>query len=184
MPDEALKIFNDFPVKREPAEWALKWLWNQPAVTMVLSGMKNLQNMETNIRVCNDSLPDKLDPDELRVFGRVMEIFRSRQYVPCTGCGYCVPCPRGVDIPQCVDLYNQRAQMNYKSSFVSKRQAWVFYVMRTLGANAGRCNGCRACEPKCPQGIKIADEMKQVRKKMEGVFYRPISYLLKKFMKR
>ena len=184
LPGDVMKIINDFPEKREPVEWALRWLWNQPAVSMVLSGMKNINDMKSNIKICNSINPETINADETQAIEQITNIFRKQQYVPCTACGYCVPCPRGVDIPQCFDLYNQRAQKNHKSNIISKGLARTFYLMRTLGANAGKCSGCRACEPKCPQEIGIAAEMGRVRRKMEGLFYRPVSYIIKKFLKR
>jgi hypothetical protein len=184
LPDGAVKIFNDFPVKRKPAEWALRWLWNQPGVSTVLSGMKTMQNLRDNIQAADDSGAGMLSEDENRVFERVTDVFRSQQYVGCTSCGYCLPCPRGVEIAQCFDLYNQRAQANFKSRLISKGHAWFYYILRTMGGNAGLCNGCRACEPKCPQGLEIAVELGRVRRRMEGPLYRPVRYLVKKILKR
>ncbi|MCL2702707.1 MAG: aldo/keto reductase [Defluviitaleaceae bacterium] len=176
LPSGVMDIFNKYPVKRHPAEWALRWLWNQPGILTVLSGMKDMQNLRDNIRAAEESEPGMLNEKEFEVYNRVIDVFRKQTSVPCTSCGYCMPCPRGVDIPQCFDLYNQRALGSY--------QALGFYIIRTHGTNASLCSDCGKCEPLCPQGIEVRKELRGVRKRMEGFWYRPIRFAAKKFMKR
>ena len=106
VPEEIQKIWDEAPVKRSPAEWGLRWVWNHPEVTVVLSGMNNEAHIDENIRTAGSALPQSLPPEDLARIDRVKETYRQLMKVGCTGCGYCMPCPAGVDIPGCFALYN------------------------------------------------------------------------------
>ena len=100
-PAEIQKIWEESPVKRSPAEWALRWVWNHPEVTTVLSGMNNELHIDENIHAADKALPNSLTVDELSTIARVGDTYRRLMKVNCTGCRYCMPCPAGVDIPGC-----------------------------------------------------------------------------------
>jgi hypothetical protein len=168
VPDEIRKIWDEAPVKRSPAEWALRWVWNHPEVTIVLSGMNDEAHIDENIRVAGTATPNSLSPDELTLIDRVKETYVRLMKVGCTGCGYCVPCPAGVDIPGCFALYN--AQYLFPHDRTAKFQ----YFGRHGGllgdvSYAGLCRSCGKCAKACPQHLPIPGLMKEVSKEMEGM---------------
>lgn len=168
VPDEVKKIWEEAEITRSPAEWALRWVWNHPEVTVVLSGMNEEQHIEENIRVANEALPDSLTSDELGIIGRVRDMYRQLMRVPCTGCGYCMPCPAGVDIPGCFSLYNAH------HLFPKDWSAKFHYIGRHGGllsgvSCAGLCRACGKCAMLCPQHIFIPERLREVSHEMEGM---------------
>jgi len=180
MPNEVYKLFDKADEKRTPAEWALRWVWNHPEVTLLLSGMNSMEMIDENIRIASDAEPESLKEDELLLFEKIKRILEEKTKIPCTGCNYCMPCPSGVDIPTCFSCYNDR-EIEGKISALKK------YVMltslKTQSHNASLCIKCRKCESHCPQKIIISKEMPKVAKTMEGIFYKPLLNLARKFMK-
>jgi len=167
VPDEAKKIWDESPVKHSPAVWGLRWVWNHPEVTVVLSGMNNEAHIDENLQAAESGLPDSLTPEELALVNRVKDMYRNLMKVSCTGCGYCMPCPSGVDIPGCFSAYNTF------HLFPHDRSAKFLYIGRhggVLGARsyAGLCRQCGRCEAICPQHLPIPALMKDVSKEMEG----------------
>ncbi len=181
LPEEVKSEFENYDPNRSPAEWALRWVWNHPQVNVVLSGMSDEAQLEENIRIAGDAQADTLSEVELAVFTRVKAIMLQKTKVSCTGCGYCMPCPHGVDIPECFSYYNEKYLMNDKMA--------KFRYMRNLGglsvnpSNASQCVACGKCEIHCPQSIQIIKELKNVSREMEGPMYRPIVWLSRKMMK-
>ena len=168
VPDEIKKIWDISPVKRSPAEWALRWVWNHPEVTVVLSGMNDERHIDENLRVAGEALPDSLSPSELEIISRVRDTYQRLMKVRCTGCGYCMPCPAGVDIPGCFSLYNAH------HLFPQDRSAKFHYFGRHGGllsnvSYAGLCRQCGRCTKICPQHLQIPDYLGQVSKEMEGM---------------
>lgn len=106
VPQVVKEIWNEAPVKRSPAEWALRWVWNHPGVTVVLSGMNDEENIRENLRIADEAYPDSLTEEELELVKRVEAKYRELLKVGCTGCQYCMPCPAGVNIPLCFEHYN------------------------------------------------------------------------------
>jgi predicted aldo/keto reductase-like oxidoreductase len=180
LPDEVYRIWDNAYVKRSPAEWAFRWIWNHPEVTVVLSGMNSQEMVEENIRVAGSSEPNAFTEKDLILFDEVRGILDEKILVPCTGCNYCMPCPFGVDIPTCFSTYNDR-EIEGKFSAIGK------YIMqtslKTKASNASLCTQCGACEVHCPQKIAIRAELKNVTNKMEGIYYKPARFLIKKFMR-
>lgn len=180
LPKEVYDIFNKAKVKRSPAEWALRWVWNHPEVKVVLSGMNSVEMIDENIRVASQAEANSFTEEEFKLFVDVRNILSKKIKIPCTGCGYCLPCPQGVDIPTCFSCYNDREiEGKFKSN--------VNYLMQTsLKAkphNASLCSKCGKCETHCPQNIKIRDELTKVSKAMEGFFYKPARLIAKRFLK-
>jgi predicted aldo/keto reductase-like oxidoreductase len=168
VPDEIKKIWDESQVKRTPAEWALRWVWNHPEVTVVLSGMNNETHIDENLRVADKALPDSISPSELAIVARVRDTYQRLMNVHCTGCGYCMPCPAGVDIPGCFSLYNAH------HLFPHDRSAKFHYLGRHGGllsgvSYAGLCKNCGKCEKICPQHLPIPARLKEVSKEMEGM---------------
>jgi len=167
VPDEIEKIWDESPIKRSPAEWALRWVWNHPEVTVVLSGMNDELHIDENLRIANKALPNSLSPSELAIISRVRDTYQRLMKITCTGCGYCMPCPAGVDIPGCFSLYNAH------HLFPHDRSAKFQYMGRHGGllssvSYAGLCRQCGKCVKICPQHLPIPDRLKEVSKEMDG----------------
>lgn len=172
LPTEVLDAFQSYDKKRTPAEWSLRWIWNHPEVNVVLSGMSEKQQLVENMRIAGDAMENSLTDAELAVFDTVKAVMQEKTKIPCTGCGYCMPCPHGVNIPGCFAAYNAKYLLEDKNS--------RFKYIQTLGAlskqpaYASMCKECGKCEKHCPQHIEIRKELKQVKKEMEGKLFQPI----------
>ncbi|MDF1495428.1 aldo/keto reductase [Caproiciproducens sp. CPB-2] len=181
LPELVTKAFQSYDKNRSPAEWALRWVWNHPEVNVVLSGMSDETQMEENIRIAGQAEPDSLCAEELDVFRTVGKEIGEKTKIPCTGCGYCMPCPAGVNIPGCFSCYNDKYLMRDKSA--------RFRYFQSLGALsakpavASRCRQCGKCESHCPQKIAIRKELKTVSREMEGVLYKPLVAIVRKMMR-
>ena len=181
LPEEAKRIFAEYPVKHTPAQWAFRWLWNQPEVTCVLSGMNSDEMVRDNIQTASTVKVGELGEAEEEMLGRVVAAINAKMKVGCTGCGYCMPCPKNVDIPGTFSAYNRR---------YSEGKFWglVDYAMctalRQTPTSASNCVGCGLCETHCPQQIQIREHLKAAAKEMEGPLYRAarkINQVLKAF---
>lgn len=158
LPQEAEEIFSGAPIKRTHAEWALRWLWNQPEISTLLSGMSELPQLKENLAIAAEATPNTLTPDELDRVDQVKEIYRAKQKIPCTKCGYCMPCPAGVDIPGNLSLYNEYFLFDDDGS---RRLAKALYGMMLPGSRGDQCTACGQCLEHCPQQIAIPGELKQ-----------------------
>ncbi|HJX33693.1 MAG TPA: aldo/keto reductase, partial [Desulfatiglandales bacterium] len=143
--------------KRSPAEWALRWVYNHPEVSVALSGMNSMAQLRENIKTAEDALPGSMSPDEIELIMKVKKRYEEMLRVNCTGCAYCMPCPNGVNIPTNFDAFN-----NYYL-FGDKTFPKIEYnVFMPEGQRASACVQCGECEEKCPQQISIMDELKKV----------------------
>ena len=106
LPKEVDQIYRKTPTQRTAAEWALRWVWNHPEVTVVLSGMNAESQITENLKTAETALPNSLNPDELATINQVAAAYKRLMKLPCTGCSYCQPCPQGVNIPASFNLYN------------------------------------------------------------------------------
>ncbi|MEZ4601276.1 MAG: aldo/keto reductase [Syntrophotaleaceae bacterium] len=149
-------LWNSAPVRRSPAEWALRWVWDHPGVTSVLSGMNDLDQVEENCRIANEALPESLAPEELQIVEQVKDKLRQRIKVPCTSCGYCLPCPAGVNIPRIFGIYNDR--FIYGDVRFPHR---IYTITMNATALASNCMRCGLCEKHCPQQIPIMDMLEE-----------------------
>lgn len=168
IPEPIRKIWDEAPVKRSPAEWGLRWVWDHPEVTVVLSGMNDEAHIDENIRVADGAAPGSLSDEERALIARVRDEYRRLMKVGCTGCGYCMPCPAGVDIPGVFASYNAHAL------FPKDREVMFQYIGRHGGlmgekTAAGLCRQCGKCAKACPQHLPIPVLMKEVSKEMEGM---------------
>ncbi len=163
------RIWDRATVKRSPAEWGLRWVWDHPEVTVVLSGMNEEEHVKENLRIASEAYPRSLTPSELELFPDVVNTYQKIMKVGCTGCRYCRPCPEGVDIPGCLEIYN------YMHMFGEKEHAKFLYAAGGGGvftdgkrSFASQCVGCGKCVDRCPQGLSIPDILKDVVKDLEG----------------
>jgi hypothetical protein len=173
-PKEVRKIMEQAPTARSPVDWALQFLWNRPEVACVLSGMGNKKMVEENCACADKSGVGILTPEENCTIEGCAEQFRKKIIVPCTSCQYCMPCPSGVDIPQNFALLNNKS-FGSSGTFSNKIVQWLFtrnygrlarsQEQLAVKPNKGRaslCTKCNACIPKCPQHIRIPDELEKV----------------------
>lgn len=169
LPEQAVKIFENYPVSHTPVQWALRWLWNQPEVTCVLSGMNSLEMVEDNVNTASTVEAGELGPDEEKMLKEVVQAINAKMKVGCTGCGYCMPCPKNVDIPGTFANYNRC----YTDGWViGMREHIMCTALRKTSSAAHNCVECGKCEKHCPQHIEIRAELKNARKKLEGPIYR------------
>jgi len=157
---------------RSAAEWGLRWLWDKPAVSVVLSGMNSDEMIRENCRIASASAPGCVAPGEEAFYTKLRSAVLTGISVPCTGCGYCMPCPHGVDIPVCFSAFNTLRSEG-------RAAAMTEYVMTTslrpVPTVASRCVGCGRCEPLCPQQIQIREELKAAAGALETPVYRVIT---------
>jgi predicted aldo/keto reductase-like oxidoreductase len=154
LPADVQKVFDQADIKRTPAEWALRWVWNHPEVSVLLSGMNSMEQVVENIKVAQNAEENSFTDKENGIIEQAKNIFKQRIKVNCTACGYCMPCPEGVNIPECFSLYN-----NYY--MFGREEAYNFFLQPQQ--RASNCIECNQCETLCPQSIMISQELKNVR---------------------
>jgi len=180
LPEEVRAIYHQSGYDRSPAAWGLRWVWNHPEVTVVLSGMNDERHIEENLATCEDALPGAMAPAELETIERVASVYRRSMRVGCTGCGYCLPCPEGVNIPQCFYLYNLYSTGQNR---LFTRGMYGMNLMGGMGerGDAALCRGCGRCIRACPQGIAIPDELAKVRRTLGGLRTRVLLPIARRF---
>ena len=169
LPDEARKIFSDSLKNHTPAQWAFRWLWDQKEVTCVLSGMNSMEMLRDNVQTASTAAVGELTDEDRKMLKAVERAINAKLKVPCTSCGYCMPCPKGVDIPGTFAAYNRRYTEGKFSGF---REYFMCTLVRKNHTSASNCIGCGKCEKHCPQGIQIRKELENARKELEGPLYR------------
>ena len=169
LPETAQKIIADYPVKHTPAQWAFRWLWDQPEVTVVLSGMNTLEMVTENAQNAASAQVGELTQEDQKMLASVVAAINAKMKVGCTGCGYCMPCPKNVDIPGTFAAWNR---YHTESKFSGLKEYMMCTTLRTNSAAASNCIGCGKCEKHCPQGIPIRQQLKLARKDLEQPVYR------------
>ena len=182
IPNKVRETFNKADKNKTPVEWALKWLWNQKEPTVVLSGMSNMKELQENIKIASSSHVDMLSNKEINTIKKVVNIFNEASKINCTGCNYCMPCPKEVNIPAAFISYN-----TYYS--IGKIKGLKDYMMSTSVTSGKKvsitnCNGCGICEEKCPQEIEIIKELKRVEKKIEPFWIKFIFRMTRFYTKK
>lgn len=181
LPEEATRIFKEYKTKHTPVQWALRWLWNQPEVTCVLSGMNTEEMILDNIETASTVEVGELGEEEEAMLQTVVRAINSKMKVGCTGCGYCMPCPKNVDIPGTFAAYNRRY---YDSKYSGFFDYMMCTALRKNSTAASNCVGCGKCEQHCPQHIEIRKCLKEASRELEGPVYktvRKVVELLKAF---
>lgn len=169
LPAAARHVLEHAPVSRTPAQWALRWLWNQPEVTCVLSGMNSLEMVQENVGTAQDAHPGILTEADFEIYRRLVAAINEKMKVGCTGCRYCMPCPRGVDIPGTFAAYNRLATDGYWKALT---EYFMITGVRKDYTGPANCIGCGKCEQHCPQHLPIRQELQNARKTMEGLPYK------------
>ena len=180
LPEEAKKIFADYPVQKTPASWAFSWLWNQPEVTVVLSGMNSNEMVMENIATASNTNVGDLTKEDDEMLKSIVKAINAKMKVGCTGCGYCMPCPKGVDIPGTFAAYNRRYS---EGKFWSLVEYIMCTALRKNATCASNCVGCGKCEKHCPQGIAIREKLNDAKKELETPVFKLVFKAIKKFTK-
>lgn len=180
LPAKAKELFKEYKVKRTPAEWAFRWLWNQKEVTCVLSGMNSLEMVEENVNNAASSKIGEFTREDENLLKEVVKAINEKMKVGCTGCGYCMPCPKKVDIPGTFSAYNK---LYTDGRYIALKEYTMCTMLRKDSTSASNCIDCGKCEKHCPQGIEIRKELKNARRKLEGPLYKTASKIAKLFLK-
>ncbi len=180
LPEEAKRIIDNYKIKRTPAQWAFRWLWNQPQVTVVLSGMNSEEMLLDNIETASTVEIGEFGPEEEAMLKEVVSAINSKVKVGCTGCGYCVPCPKNVDIPGTFAAYNRRYT---EGKIYGLIDYFMCTALRPNSTSASSCVGCGMCEKHCPQKIEIRKHLKEAEKELEGPLYKAGRKIARLFIK-
>lgn len=162
-PKEVQDIWNTAEVKKTPAEWALRWLWNQPQVTLLLSGMNSIEMIDENMKTADTAHVNSLSKEELAIVSKVKEKYKELTKVNCTNCQYCLPCPAGVEIPKVFATYNQAAVYN------DWQKCSTGYSKMEEKQRATSCVECGKCQKVCPQQLSIIQYLKDAHKALTEV---------------
>ena len=178
LPQDAMEALRDSGTGYSAAELAFRWLWDQPEVTCVLSGMNSEEMIKENIRVASEADAGCLTDADRELTQRIKSIIKSREKVGCTGCGYCMPCPHGVDIPGNFYYYNlmyiekkRRTRIEFAQNIALKKDPGY----------ASKCVACGKCEKHCPQHIPIIEMLKKADKELRPPVYRLGTGIVRKF---
>jgi hypothetical protein len=170
VPDEVMDIWNEADVKRSPVQWALRWVWNHPEVTVVLSGMSEPCHVEENLKAAEGGFADSLTEKELELVYRVAGKYNELMKINCTGCRYCMPCPEGVDIPACFEMYNNLYMFDEGDKLKMMYAVQLGGILRGADPSfASQCVQCGQCLDACPQHIQIPDLLENVADEFEGL---------------
>ena len=181
LPPEARKLMRENAHGWSPAAWAFRWLYDQPEVTVVLSGMNSLEMVTENVATADTARPGSLTEEDHALIAQVRDMIRSREKVGCTGCRYCMPCPKGVDIPGIFRCYN--------AMYTEGKRDGRFQFAQTVGmtrqpAFATQCVGCGKCEKHCPQSIPIREKLKEADRALRPLPYKIGINVVRAFMLR
>ncbi len=181
LPQEARQAMAESGRDWSSAEWSFRWLYNQSGVTVVLSGMNSVEMVEENCRTADTARAGAFTQEDFATLERVKAAIKAKEKVGCTGCRYCMPCPRGVDIPGAFRCYN--------TMFIESRHEGRFQYAQTVGltrepAFATQCVGCGKCEQHCPQSIPIREKLKEADRALRPLPYRIGIGIARKFMLR
>ena len=171
LPEKAKALIKDAGKDYSTAELGLRWLWNQPQIMCVLSGMNSLEMVEENCRIASDAEIGGFDESDLAVVEKVKAFIREREKVGCTACRYCMPCPHGVDIPGTFHFYNL-LYMEDKGKAAGRFEYAQVVGLRKDPNFATQCVGCGKCEMHCPQHLPIREKLKEADKALRPLPYK------------
>ena len=155
-PKEVKELYDNFPIKRSPVEWAFRWLGNLPEILTILSGCNEALQIEENIKIFETIGANVMDDAELELIDKVREAYKSRTKIQCTGCRYCMPCPCGVDIPRVFSAWNEASLYDIPSN-----ENWNYNELKRLEQTPDKCVKCGKCVKACPQGLDIPTALQE-----------------------
>lgn len=177
LPKKADNMISKHYPRKSPAEWALRWLWDQPGVSVILSGMNTMEMIDENVRIAESAEPFSMTKEEHDFIADVREAINENVKVGCTGCSYCMPCPAGVDIPGSFRCYEN----SYIDGYITGLKEYIMCTtLRNQKSTASLCVECGKCMQHCPQDIQIPSQLKNVKKRLEGNIYKIVAAVLKK----
>ena len=181
LPEKAKKLIRQNEKGWSPAEWAFRWLYNQPEVTVVLSGMNSMEMVQENCKTASEADAGSFTDEDFKLLEGVKEAIREKEKVGCTGCRYCMPCPKGVDIPGAFACYN--------TMFTESKREGRFQYAQTVGltkepAFPSQCVQCGKCEMHCPQELPIREKLKEADKALRPLRYKIGIGVARKYMLR
>jgi predicted aldo/keto reductase-like oxidoreductase len=182
IPAPVQRIYDQAEIQRSPVDWALRWIWNNPMFSVVLSGMNVEAHIDENIRVACDALPGGMSEAELAMVERVRAAYRELLQVDCTGCAYCMPCPAGIDIPAAFKNLNNRHMFGWLEPTLFHA---AYLGVQTHDGQAhwtSSCIDCGKCERACPQGIRIRETFRLVQQDLEGPLVKSIAWMGRKLL--
>ncbi len=178
LPEEAKKEIAENERGYTAAEWSFRWLWDQPEVTTVLSGMNSLEMVRENAATASDVQVNAFTKEDFDFLDRIKADINHSMRVGCTGCAYCMPCPQGVDIPGTFNAWNTYYSLGKKTGRFTYTQCTIY---RHDPASASQCVGCGKCEEHCPQAIAIRQELKNAAEDLETISYKVLKRLIRLF---
>ena len=180
LPKDAVEIFKKANPDLSPAGWALHWLWNQEEVTLLLSGMNDMAQLEENVRLAGNAQAGMLGEPEHETYRQALAAIHRSYKIQCTGCNYCMPCPKGVNIPGCFTAYNARFTLGFFTGmhqFISSTG-----LTSERSGSPSQCIQCGKCEKHCPQHLPIMKHLAQVERKMEPFLVKFIGVCARAFL--
>jgi len=179
LPEDAKKLLQESPKKYTPAQLGLRWLWNQPGVTCILSGMNSMEMVDENIKTASDASVGDFNDEDMALVEEVKKIIKSKEKVGCTGCRYCMPCPKGVDIPGNFYYYNLM--------YIDKKRSARFEFAQNMGLRAEtcfatQCVDCGKREAHCPQHLPIREKLKEADAALRPLPYKVAINIIRKFL--
>jgi len=163
LPQSIQDFWNQAPVKRTPAEWALRWVADFPEVLTILSGMTSMEQLDENIRILSEADPNSLTETEHKIIKSVADEYNNLIRYSCTGCKYCMPCPVKINIPDIIGRYNDWFVFEGNQKIMQDFNLWV-----SPKARPSVCESCKACEDHCPQHLPISEIMKKAKSVFES----------------
>jgi predicted aldo/keto reductase-like oxidoreductase len=165
VPAAVQAVWDSAPVKRTPVEWALGFVWDDPRVSLLLSGMTAMEHVVENVALASRARPSSLSAAEHVLIEQVREAYKARTVVDCTACRYCMPCPQGIDIPGMFALLNNASLFD---GHAEESRGYSMQVNAGHSSQASACTECGQCEEACPQQIKVSQELAKVAQMFEG----------------
>lgn len=179
LPEKAKNLISNDPHGWTPAQWAFRWLWDQEEITCVLSGMNSIEMVEENCKTASEAMPDSFGEAEFAMITKIKAYINENTKVNCTGCRYCMPCPKGVEIPAIFSCYNH---MYSESKSSGRKEYFQAMALRLEPAEASLCVKCGKCEQHCPQSIPIREKLVEADKALRPLHYRVMANVAKHFM--
>jgi len=161
VPEDISSIFENSQREWSPAQWGFKFVWNNPKVHVVLSGMNRKDHIDENLQTASETSPNSLKAEDLEILSKVEKIYKERIVANCTDCKYCMPCPNGVDIPANIEMINEAYMFD---DIEGHKESYAKFIEDDK--KASNCIECGLCEPKCPQHISIMEVMKKVDREL------------------